>query len=139
MYNIDTLAKLTGTSRRTIRYYIQRGLLSPPEGHNRGSFYTEKHIGQIRKIQILSNRGVPLAYMSSLMEDGDSQTETEQDFPPRLEDLPEKYEAGPSHWLRIKLCEGVELHYQPDFINEKTIRKIKDFTKKAVNENKDGK
>ncbi|MCK4823506.1 MerR family transcriptional regulator, partial [bacterium] len=30
--------------RRTIRYYIQEGLLEPPAGRGRGGFYYDSHL-----------------------------------------------------------------------------------------------
>ena len=35
-YNIDELADLGGVSRRTVRYYVQEGLLPAPLGVGRG-------------------------------------------------------------------------------------------------------
>ncbi len=50
-YTIGELAALTGVSRRTVRFYVQRGLIPPPLGAGRGSFYTDEHLGLIRGIR----------------------------------------------------------------------------------------
>jgi DNA-binding transcriptional MerR regulator len=68
MYNIETLAKLSGLTRRTIRYYIQRGLLKPPQGGGRGSYYTDQHLERLKKIQKWSEQGVPLIHMRDMLE-----------------------------------------------------------------------
>ncbi|MBC7476337.1 MAG: MerR family transcriptional regulator, partial [Candidatus Sericytochromatia bacterium] len=44
MYNIEVLAKLTELTKRTIRYYIEIGLLTPPIGNCRASYYTDYHL-----------------------------------------------------------------------------------------------
>jgi DNA-binding transcriptional MerR regulator len=68
MYNIETLAKMTGLTRRTIRYYVQRGLLDQPEGGGRGSYYTDRHLSTIEKIKKWSEQGVPLIHMKAMLE-----------------------------------------------------------------------
>ncbi|MBN2536431.1 MAG: MerR family transcriptional regulator [Spirochaetales bacterium] len=67
MYNIETLAKMTGLTRRTIRYYVQRGLIDPPGGGGRGSYYTDDHVKQLEKIKKWSVQGVPLIHMKAML------------------------------------------------------------------------
>jgi DNA-binding transcriptional MerR regulator len=67
MYNIETLAKMTGLTRRTIRYYIQRGILEPPHGGGRGSYYTDDHLKQLKKIKKWSVQGVPIIHMKAML------------------------------------------------------------------------
>lgn len=67
MYNIETLAKMTGLTRRTIRYYIQRGLLDPPLGGGRGSYYTDDHLAQLERIKKWSVQGVPIIHMKAML------------------------------------------------------------------------
>jgi hypothetical protein len=38
--SIGELADATGVSRRTVRFYVQRGLIDPPVGLGRASHYT---------------------------------------------------------------------------------------------------
>ena len=68
MYNIETLAKLAGLTRRTIRYYVQRGLLKPPQGGGRGSYYTDEHLERLEKIKKWSEQGVPLIHVRDMLE-----------------------------------------------------------------------
>ena len=68
MYNIETLARMTGLTRRTIRYYVQRGLVDPPEGGGRGAYYTDSHLDSIKKIKRWSEQGVPLIHMKAKLE-----------------------------------------------------------------------
>lgn len=117
MYNIDTLAKMAGVSRRTVRYYIQRELLPPPEGQKRGSYYTDEHLTRIKEIQELSARGVPLIHMKNFLEN---------EIPLRAAEEAEPYgSAPPSRWERVSLAEGVELHFHPRLLNDHDIKNIK--------------
>ncbi len=70
---IADLAQRTGESRRTIRYYIQRGLLPPPRGAKRGAWYDEEHENRLRRIQHLKSGGLSLEAISRILShDGDS-------------------------------------------------------------------
>jgi DNA-binding transcriptional MerR regulator len=58
-----TLGELTATadvSVRTVRYYIDEGLLPPPEGSGPGSAYTQGHLDRLRLIQRLKEAYLPL-------------------------------------------------------------------------------
>jgi len=62
-YTIDDLCELTGYTRRTIRFYIQEGLLEPPAGRGRGGFYYDSHLTQLRQIRALQEMGMSLVSM----------------------------------------------------------------------------
>ena len=64
-FTMEELSRLTGISRRTIRYYIQRELVSPPEGEKRGSFYTHDHLEQLLRVKRLTEKHIPLAEIPS--------------------------------------------------------------------------
>ncbi len=70
IFNIDTLARRAGLTRRTVRYYIQRGLLEPPQGGGRGSYYTAEHLRRLERIRAWAEQGVPLLHMKALLESG---------------------------------------------------------------------
>src|SRR5215510_2404835 len=60
-YGIEELAELGGVTRRTVRYYVQRGLLPTPLGTGRGPHYTPAHLQRLIHIRQLQETGVPLA------------------------------------------------------------------------------
>src|SRR5262249_23731198 len=98
-YGINELAELGGVTRRTIRYYVQRGLLPTPLGTGRGPHYTPSHLERLIHIRQLQETGVPLAEIAARL-DGVPQTPVSA-----LEVPPER-----STWIRFVLAEGVELH-----------------------------
>ena len=59
-YSIGEIAEMTGVSKRTVRFYVQRGLINPPKGRGRGSHYTERHVEQIIGVRDMQRRGVRL-------------------------------------------------------------------------------
>lgn len=51
IYKIEEVAKECGLTKRTIRYYEEIGLLSPPERSEGGyRLYTDKHVEMLKKI-----------------------------------------------------------------------------------------
>jgi hypothetical protein len=60
-YSIGELAEITGVSRRTVHFYVQRRLVDPPLGRGRGRHYDHRHVEQIRRVRELQRLGVSLA------------------------------------------------------------------------------
>ncbi|MDR2422237.1 MAG: helix-turn-helix domain-containing protein [Deltaproteobacteria bacterium] len=67
-YALDDLSSLTGLSRRTIRYYIQIGLVSRPEGEGRGAHYVERHLNELLSVKNLASQGLSLEAIRRLAE-----------------------------------------------------------------------
>ncbi len=99
-YTIDELVEKTGFPRRTIRYYVQEGLIPPPAGRGRGGFYNDSHVALLRRIQELRQRGLSLSAISGL---APSATPT----PPEPEPLRQA-------WARYEVAPGIELHVSRD-------------------------
>ena len=66
-YTIEQLGELTGFTRRTIRYYVQEGLIDPPAGRGRGGFYYDSHVQQLLRIKSFQEKGIGITAMVSLM------------------------------------------------------------------------
>jgi len=101
-YAIDELAALGGVSRRTVRYYVQEGLIPPPLGLGRGNHYTAEHLEQLLRVKAMQESGRTLVEIQRALgqvKDG----RRAQDSRP---------EALPSRtlWRRIEVTPGVELH-----------------------------
>ena len=58
-YTLNELVASTSLSRRTIYYYMGRGLL-PQVGRGRGARYSETHLWRLMLIRALTELGVPL-------------------------------------------------------------------------------
>ena len=59
-YKISELANKTGVTKRTIHYYISKGLLLPPEGEGVNSVYNDEHLKRILLIKKLQSEYMPL-------------------------------------------------------------------------------
>lgn len=103
-FSLEELCSLTDTSPRTVRFYIQKGLVARPEGEKRGAYYTPDHLEQLLFIRRWQQEGLPLERIGELM-----RAEREA---PDLPAAPRK--AGTVEvWSRLFIDEGVELHFEP--------------------------
>ena len=59
-YKLDELAHAAGTSPRTVRYYVQRGLLPGPAFRGKDTAYSREHLVRLRAIRKLQERFLPL-------------------------------------------------------------------------------
>lgn len=59
-YKLDELAAEAEVSPRTVRYYVQRGLLPAPEFRGRDTAYTEDHLQRLRAIRRMQEQYLPL-------------------------------------------------------------------------------
>jgi DNA-binding transcriptional MerR regulator len=101
-YSIEELADAAGVSRRTVRYYVQRGLLPPPTGLGRGRHYTSTHLRQLLWVRDEQAGGTALEAIAQKLAGT-----PEQAAPPSA-----RAEAPCELWSRHVFKEGVELHVQ---------------------------
>jgi DNA-binding transcriptional MerR regulator len=114
MYNIETLAKMTGLTRRTVRYYVQRGLLDQPEGGGRGSYYTDRHLSTIEKIKKWSEQGVPLIHIKAMLEGKEIPVHVDVSTGVQVESCE-----------RCTIADGIELHFRPGRLSFEDLLDIK--------------
>ena len=69
-YGIEELAELGGVSRRTVRYYVQEGLLPAPHGVGRGRHYGPEHLDRLLLVKAKQERGESLEEIRSVLSGG---------------------------------------------------------------------
>jgi DNA-binding transcriptional MerR regulator len=72
-YDIEALARHTGSTTRTLRAYQTAGLLPPPDRDGRRARYTEAHVRRLAVIERLRARHWSLAAIAEVLaawEDG---------------------------------------------------------------------
>ena len=78
-YSIEQLEELTGFARRTIRFYIQQGLVEAPFGARKTPRYTQTHVEQLLKVRQYKEAGLNLKRIAQLLTSG-SDSNTGQEF-----------------------------------------------------------
>lgn len=105
-FSLEEIGALTGNSRRTVRFYIQRGLIDRPEGTSkRASFYTQRHLEQLLTISKWQRAGVSLERIQEIMLE---ENKGELIPPPKS-----KKQGDIEIWNRLIIDSGVELHLDP--------------------------
>ena len=67
-FSLEELCSLTDLPKRTVRYYIQIGLMDRPEGETKGAFYLASHLEQLVEIKRLTQAGVNLERSREVLE-----------------------------------------------------------------------
>jgi len=67
-YWISELAGLSGVSTRTIRYYIQEGLLPQPEIRGKYAVFTDEYMHRLRLIKLLKDAYLPLNKIREILD-----------------------------------------------------------------------
>lgn len=67
IYSLDELCVLVEFTKRTIRYYIQQGLVARPIGETRSAHYTSGHLEQLLLIKKWTAAGVSLERIRELL------------------------------------------------------------------------
>jgi len=125
-YTIQELSELTGYSRRTIRYYIQEGLLHPPSGRGRGGYYYDSHINKLSQIKSLQDKGLKLESITEILS-------RPEDLKVQAAEIPPPREL----WIKHPLTDGVEIHIRRDK-EEKHRKKIDELIRFAKSSLKSG-
>jgi len=104
-FSVDELADLGGVSRRTVRYYVQEGLLPTPLGVGRGKHYDQSHLDCLLRVKAEQEAGRSLDDIRAGRTSAYGRSEpVARPRPP----LPR------STWRRLELAPGVELHVAHD-------------------------
>jgi len=71
-FSLDELCTLTDLSKRTVRYYMQLGLVDRPIGETRAAHYVSRHLDQLLRVKQLTDAGVSLERIGEVMAGGDT-------------------------------------------------------------------
>lgn len=122
---LDELAALAGVSARTVRYYVQRGLLPAPVFRGRDTSYGREHLVRLKAIRRLQERHLPLDEIQAVLDSKSVEqlellAESTVEMAPSLAIVPSApdLEFSESAWRRISLAPGLELHVSDDASEE---------------------
>ncbi len=122
---LDELAKRAGVAPRTVRYYVQRGLLPAPPFRGRDTVYGAEHLARLVAIRAMQARYLPLdeieaalgrcATLGEIEALGRGEAEGEargsRDETPGSGDEARGEAQGEGEgWRRWELAPGLELH-----------------------------
>src|SRR5688572_6976705 len=67
-FDLAQLSEQAGVSQRTVRYYIQQGLLPSPEARGPGAHYGVEHLERLTLIRKLQREHLPLGEIRRRLE-----------------------------------------------------------------------
>ena len=102
-YTFEELCALTGLSTRTLRYYIQIGLVDKPIGQTRAAHYLSSHLEKILRIKQLSEAGISLERIRDVLSGGSLPL-------PERSKRPGHVEVRSHLWV----TDGIELEVSPE-------------------------
>ena len=102
-FTLDDLCTLTDLPKRTVRYYMQMGLVDRPIGETRAAHYLAAHLDQLLKVKQLSDAGISLERIAEIQNG---------------EELPLPRQARKPGDIQVKshvhVAPGIELQISPE-------------------------
>ena len=115
--SIDEVSSLTSVPPRTIRYYIQKGLVDRPVGQRKAAHYTREHVRQLLEIERWKASGVSLDAIRAIMS-GDQVAPGIPEHTRRPGEI--------KFCSKVWLAPGLELHLDPSELklNNEQLRRL---------------
>jgi DNA-binding transcriptional MerR regulator len=101
-FSLDQLCALTGLPKRTVRYYMQIGLVDRPQGETKGAYYLARHLDQLMQVKGLVQAGVNLERIRQVLDGAQAPVAARQPTPGDV--------AVRSH---VHIAPGIELSIDP--------------------------
>jgi DNA-binding transcriptional MerR regulator len=102
-YTINDLCVLTELSARTIRFYVQNGLVPRPTGEKKGARYSRVHLERLLAIRKWQAAGLSLDRIREILSAPDN-----PDIP-----LKPRWPGMVEVWSHLHVADGVELQVEP--------------------------
>ncbi len=124
---LEELAREAGISPRTVRYYVQRGLVPPPTFRGKDSSYGASHLLRLKVIGALQAAFYPLENIKGLLATKDDEAleallKSRPVASARLA-APAVVDAEP-RWRKIVLAPGVELLVREGGTEDARVRRV---------------
>ena len=126
-YKVSELADKSGVTKRTIHYYISKGLLLPPEGSGVNSLYNDEHLERILLIKKLQAEYMPLNKIREYILE--NPTEKAQKNTKEIKTKISRDEEQ-EIYIRENICDIFEIHYSEE--NGEKYKHIIENVKKYV-------
>jgi DNA-binding transcriptional MerR regulator len=102
---IAELATLGGVTRRTVRYYVQEGLLPAPRGVGRGDHYGPEHLDRLLRVKGLQERGRTLEEIRREL-----MAPPAKGGAPVDQNVTVDLSIPRGAWVRLNVAPGIEVH-----------------------------
>ena len=137
-YKVSELAQKAGVTKRTIHYYISKGLLMPPDGSGVNSSYNDSHLERILLIKKLQAEYMPLNKIREYILESKDSNDQECNIPALQTSLQNNKSVEKTFtpmtesdtYMRENVCNIFEMHYTQE--NGKKYKHIIENVRKYV-------
>lgn len=124
-YKISELAEAASVTVRTIRYYVSKGLLTPPKEDGLYSYYSEINLKELKLIKAYQEQYLPLDVIrEKLLSD-----EMDVDLNLKVEDEKNNRELL---YRKVSVIPGIELNVREDVLDDKKVETLVNYIKKVI-------
>jgi len=102
-YSLNEIAALAELPRRTVRYYIQTGLVDRPQGIGKGASYTQQHVEQLLLVRKWQLAGLSLERIGEVLKQ-----QASGPLPPAP-----RRTGTVEVWSHLVVADGVEITLEP--------------------------
>jgi len=116
LFSISELAAKTGVEPRTIRSYVEKGILAGPESLGRGARYTQESLDRLKVLQLLrdANRSLTLDQIRLVLQSlGPSEVRALADGRIRIGALLDTDAAAPPRTAALEYLQALRCDTQP--------------------------
>ena len=126
-YKVSELAQKAGVTKRTIHYYISKGLLMPPEGSGVASVYNDEHLNRILLIKKLQAEYMPLNKIREYILGNPA--EKVEIKPQIIENI-----TGKEIYIKENVCNIFDIHYSQENLEKYgyIIENVKKYVQKMI-------
>ncbi|MCR5185650.1 MAG: MerR family transcriptional regulator [Clostridia bacterium] len=133
-YKVSELANKAGVTKRTIHYYISKGLLLPPEGTGVNSIYTDEHLNRLLLIKKLQAEYMPLNKIRDYIMENPTEKVDDNNTKTIKKNKVVVRDNNHEVYIRENVCDIFEIHYSEEN-GEKykhIIENVKKYVKKMM-------
>lgn len=110
-YKVSELADKAGVTKRTIHYYISKGLLMPAKGNGVNSIYDDEHLKRIFLIKKLQAEYMPLNKIREYILENPLETVPNIE---RKVEIKSTSGVDTKIYVRENVCDIFEIHYSKE-------------------------
>ena len=125
-YKISELAEAAGVTVRTIRYYVSKGLLTPPIEEGMYSYYSETNLNELRLVKTYQEQYLPLDVIREKLIKGEMNVDAYLKVDNQKNDTETLYR-------KVLVVPGIELSVRADVLDQEKVETLVNYIKKIIN------
>ncbi|AUD62123.1 hypothetical protein BK010_00350 [Tenericutes bacterium MO-XQ] len=125
-YKISELAEAASVTVRTIRYYVSKGLLTPPKEDGMYSYYSEINLKELKLIKAYQEKYLPLDVIREKLLKGEMDVDVDSKVDKHINDTEFLYR-------KVLVVPGIELSVREDVLDKDKVETLVNYIKKIIN------